>query len=508
MSDPTLSQTQSQPRVFGKRRFSLQLKLVIVMVIVALTPLVASAYLIDQLAAVAANVSANEAEEHTGPMMRALVAYRELFETTKRLQSEVGARLASQPTFTKVDPPLDLDAVMLREPDLYSISVQRADHSVVLEKSRPLPSSEWRIKEFAQPLANGTVLQLGFAVPAHLQDEYQQLKSAVDQAHDVEKIRAALPRGYRRAFLALLGLAALIAAVVGVLFARRVTRRVNALVATARAVADDQVTARAPLKGDDEMAELGSAFNSMLDHLDATRRQIEYLQRIGAWQDVARRLAHEIKNPLTPIQLAVQQTVSSYRGDDERFRKLLADTGEIVEEEIAGLRRLVDTFRTLGQLPKVEPAPLALAEVIEDLRLDGTMAKQLMLFPPVEPVQVNADKLLLKRVFVNLVENGMHAGIEAGRPGKVEIRWRRSKDDTVIITIDDQGRGIAASERERVFEPYVTTKATGTGLGLAIAKKIILEHGGDLAIDRVAAPTGGARFIIKLPIDSALVAQE
>ena len=318
MSDPTLSQTQSQPRVFGKRRFSLQLKLVIVMVIVALTPLVASAYLIDQLAAVAANVSANEAEEHTGPMMRALVAYRELFETTKRLQSEVGARLASQPTFTKVDPHLDLDAVMLREPDLYSISVQRADHSVVLEKSRPLPSSEWRIKEFAQPLANGTVLQLGFAVPAHLQDEYQQLKSAVDQAHDVEKIRAALPRGYRRAFLALLGLAALIAAVVGVLFARRVTRRVNALVATARAVADDQVTARAPLKGDDEMAELGSAFNSMLDHLDATRRQIEYLQRIGAWQDVARRLAHEIKNAANRLVVprrrrAFSQTARRYR---------------------------------------------------------------------------------------------------------------------------------------------------------------------------------------------------
>src|SRR5678810_908827 len=109
----------------------------------------------------------------------------------------------------------------------------------------------------------------------------------------------------------------------------------------------------------DEMAELGSAFNTMLDDLEHARGQLEYLQRIGAWQDVARKLAHEIKNPLTPIQLAVQQTVSSYKGDDARFKRQLTDTGEIVEEEIAGLRRLVDTFRTLGALPKVEAAPAA-----------------------------------------------------------------------------------------------------------------------------------------------------
>src|ERR1700749_203612 len=131
---------------------------------------------------------------------------------------------------------------------------------------------------------------------------------------------------------------------------------------------------------------------------------------MGAWQDVARRLAHEIKNPLTPIQLAVQQTVSQYKGDDARFAKTLKETGEIVEEEIEGLRRLVDTFRTLGQLPKVEKAPLALAEVIEELRLDPMFATKLELKPPASPVTVRADKLLLKRVLANLVENGIHAG--------------------------------------------------------------------------------------------------
>src|SRR5204863_2891453 len=144
---------------------------------------------------------------------------------------------------------------------------------------------------------------------------------------------------------------------------------------------------------------------------------------MGVWHGVARRLADEIKNPLTPIQLAVQQCVGSYKGDEARFRKLLVDTGEIVEEEIAGLRRLVDTFRTLGALPKVEAAPIALAEVIDELKLDPTVAVHLTLAPPASPVTVRADKLLLKRVLANLIENAIHAGEEAGATGDVVVGW-------------------------------------------------------------------------------------
>jgi nitrogen fixation/metabolism regulation signal transduction histidine kinase len=235
----------------------------------------------------------------------------------------------------------------------------------------------------------------------------------------------------------------------------------------------------------------------MLDDLELARGQLEYLQRMGVWQDVARKLAHEIKNPLTPIQLAVQQTVSSYKGQDERFKKLLVETREIVEEEIAGLRRLVDTFRTLGQLPKVEKAPIALADLIEELKLDPSFAQKLQIVPT--PVTVRADKLLLKRVLANLVENGIHAGEEAGNDANVVVSWRAERD-SVAITIDDHGKGVADADRETIFEPYVTTKATGTGLGLAIARKIAIEHGGELALSAQRAPTGGARFIISLPL--------
>ena len=247
----------------------------------------------------------------------------------------------------------------------------------------------------------------------------------------------------------------------------------------------------------------------MLDDLDATRHHVEYLQRMGVWQDVARRLAHEIKNPLTPIQLAVQQCVSSYKGDDARFKKLLTDAGEIVEEEIEGLRRLVDTFRTLGALPKVLAAPIELAEVIEELKLDPTMATRLTLRPPPRPVTVRADKLLLKRVLANLVENGIHAGQEAGTAGDVIVGWAADpRRELVAITVDDHGKGVADADREKIFEPYVTTKATGTGLGLAIARKIAIEHGGELAVAPDRPATGGARFVVSLPLrgpESSLV---
>jgi two-component system, NtrC family, nitrogen regulation sensor histidine kinase NtrY len=357
-----------------------------------------------------------------------------------------------------------------------------------------------------EPLGDqGAMLRLTFQVSATVNEDLQQIKSAIDSTKMIMTISESdLPGAYRWAFLVLMGFAALAAAGLGVWYSSGVTSRIAALVVTARRVSEGNHDARVELRGRDEMAELGRAFDTMLDDLAATRSQVEYLQRMGVWQDVARQLAHEIKNPLTPIQLAVQQSVSSYKGDDARFKKQLIETGEIVEEEIAALRRLVDTFRTLGALPKVEAAPIALADVMEDLKLDPTMAARLKLKPPATPVTVRADKLLLKRVLVNLVENGIHAGQEAGTSGDVVVGWAAAPDgDSVAITIDDHGKGIAPESREKIFDPYVTTKPTGTGLGLAIARKIAIEHGGELRVAAEKPATGGARFVVSLPLRAA-----
>ena len=484
------------------KRLPLQLKLTVLLVVIVMTPLAASAYLSDQLGKTAANVAAGEASSRIATMEKAIDTYGELVDITKRLHVEIASRLAQRADLLALDPTVNLVRIIDDEPGLRTIALVRPDGSVAAEAERPRPGPAWRDKTLDQPLsATGGTLRLTFSVRATINEDLGQLKQSVDAARTFSQIRNALPDSYRTAFLAVLGAAGLAAAGFGMWVSSFLTRRITALVTTARKVSQGQLAARVELRGQDELAELASAFNTMLDDLDQTRTQLQYLQRMAVWQDVARRLAHEIKNPLTPIQLAVQQCVSSYKGDDARFRQLLIDTGEIVGEEIAGLRRLVDTFRTLGALPKVEKAPIALGDVIEELKLDPAVAARLTVQHPPRPVTVRADKLLLKRVLANLIENGIHAGQEAATAGDVVIGWAADPArDLVTITVDDHGAGVPEASRQQIFEPYVTFKATGTGLGLAIARKIAIEHGGDLVLSPERAPTGGARFLVSLPL--------
>ena len=486
------------------RRLSLRFRVTMLLAVSVMLPLVVAYLLVGQLGKTAANVAASDASMRVASMEKATHRYHDLVDMTKRLHGEVAERLAKRPDLAALDPHSDLHAI-IEDPSqagLRAIAILGADGTVIAEATKPPTGPDWRDKVVDQVLrADGATLRLTFEVSATLQQELQELKESIDGTRTVSQIQSALPATYQLTFLILIILAGAVAMVIGMALSTLETRRIEALVATARKVSQGQLDARAELRGSDEMAELGDAFNVMLDKLEETRQQIEYLQRMGVWQDVARRLAHEIKNPLTPIQLAVQQCVSAYKGEDPRFKKLLADAGESVEDEFEGLRRLVDTFRTLGALPRVEASPIALAEVIEELQLDPTMAARLTLKPPGEDVTVRADKLLLKRVLANLVENGIHAGQEAGHAGDVVISWSRDpRRDVVAINVDDHGKGVAEDKREKIFEPYVTTKATGTGLGLAIARKIAIEHGGELQVAPDRPPTGGARFVVSLPL--------
>ena len=140
----------------------------------------------------------------------------------------------------------------------------------------------------------------------------------------------------------------------GFFLARGITRRINRLSVAIDHVAAGNLDVRVPVTGSDELTELARVFNRMLGEMQQSRARIEYLQRIGAWQEMAQRLAHEIKNPLTPIQLAVQECHRKYAGDDPRFRALLDTTLEIVEEEVGTLRRLVGNFSSFARLPHAE----------------------------------------------------------------------------------------------------------------------------------------------------------
>ncbi len=422
-------------------------------------------------------------------------------------------------------------------PALVSLHVEDGSGNVIAthDRGRPLDDAKEKKLDVVRPLGDdgAPVLSATFAADRRRIDELETNGSVVTRYHQLEHSRSELYDGYVRAFIVLLIITMLVALLSGTMLARGVTRRINRLAAAIDVVTKgDDLTVRVPVTGSDELTDLASTFNRMLSEMATSRSRIEYLQRIGAWQEMAQRLAHEIKNPLTPIQLAVQECHKKYAGDDPKYRALLDTTLEIVEEEVGVLRRLVGDFSSFARLPHAELEECDLREFLRDCRdqlghledtafppdsIDGEVPASVEEGPPNAPkvgvtwelppgsIPVAIDRQMLRRVLVNLVRNSVQAirdarGAGAGPSatiGAVRVHAETEGSETTIF-VDDDGPGIAKELRERIFEPYFTTKEDGTGLGLAIVKKIVVEHGGTISISDAPGP-GGARIAIRLP---------
>ncbi|NMC69645.1 MAG: HAMP domain-containing protein [Myxococcales bacterium] len=352
-------------------------------------------------------------------------------------------------------------------------------------------------------------LEAVFVTPWALFEGLQSLGDVLDRYKMLRMAGQEIGRRFGWVYMIILGIAVALTLGVSVLFARRVTRRVAAIARATRQVATGDLDVRIAPAGRDEIAELARSFNEMVTDLRESRDRIAYLSRVSAWQGIARRLAHEIKNPLTPIQLAIQEVAEKYDGGDERYAKLVQTAREVIEEEVATLRRLTTEFSAFARLPQVQPAPSDLGEFLEDCRSAfGAAAADRGVDvdwrPPPRPVRVPLDRQMMRRVIDNLVRNAVEAltadqAAPAGRPAPrvvVEADVLRGGQRAGIV-VRDNGPGIPAEARDHIFEPYFTTKPTGTGLGLAIVKKIVLEHGGEITVD---SSTEGATFRIELPV--------
>lgn len=416
----------------------------------------------------------------------------------------------------------ELDEVLPLYPNIVSISITAADGTVLArrDRGRPLDDKTERGLDVTKALSDrsdGPKLEALFATPRARFDELEGTAEFVRMFRQIERSRGVHERQYLQAFALLLGATMLAAGAVGAALARSVTRRIAHLAEATQAVATGNLAVRVPVTGKDEISDLARAFNRMVAEVERSRARIEFLRRIGTWQEMARRLAHEIKNPLTPIQLAVQECHRRYSGDDPKYRSLLDTTLEIVEEEVGTLRRLVTEFSAFARLPRAELAKGDLAEFVRDHKeqqelfsdegaaggSDTDKLRDLVRVSweiPDNPVSVWFDRHMLRRVMANLVRNAAQAiRDQEGRegPGHVQVSLRTWEKDWVSLEVEDDGPGIPANIRESLFDPYVTTKQDGTGLGLAIVKKIVVEHGGTIEVSDT--PLGGARFGIRLP---------
>jgi len=466
---------------------------------------------------------------------KSLGLYQELARSVKALMRQEAAEIALRPGLRRAavaGDPSALEAELKRafaeHPSLVSLTVRDADGQTLAEvkRDKPLDPNHENQLEVGRPLADGANADDGaqllavFAADKSKFDELAEMSQFVDTYKQVERRRAADERSYLLAFTVLLCITIVAAIAVGSLLARGVSRRIAELARATRLVGEGDLSIRVPEGGGDEIADLAGAFNRMLGEVESSRARIEYLQRISAWQEMARRLAHEIKNPLTPISLAVQEIHRRYSGSDPEYRRLVDTTLEIVEDEVGTLRRLVGEFSDFARLPQASLFRADLAEFLHEQaarfgvrgaeRDSGETALDELLslkqaadikvefdVPP-GPCEALIDAQMLRRVLFNLVRNAAQA-LLGGRAGLGLVRVRLVREGEFWnLDVEDNGPGIPVELRETVFDPYVTTKDDGTGLGLSIVKKIVIEHGGTIRAEQSAL--GGARLRVRLPV--------
>ncbi len=301
------------------------------------------------------------------------------------------------------------------------------------------------------------------------------------------------------AFLATLAAGTAAAAFAGGALARRVTRPLEALRAAAARVAAGDLEARVGVEASGEVGDLVEAFDAMTADLARSRARLAAAERVAAWREVARRLAHEIKNPLTPIAMSIETLRDPSAQARPDFPAILGEATQAIGEEVRRLKRILDEFSRFARLPAPELAPVAADELAQAvLALFPAPPPGVELARAIEPglPAVRADRDQMLQVLLNLVGNAVDA-MKGG--GTLLVGASRDGDD-VAFTVSDTGPGILPEELPRIFEPYFTTKEGGTGLGLAIAQRIVEEHGGCIEVD--SAPGRGTTFTVRLPATS------
>jgi two-component system, NtrC family, nitrogen regulation sensor histidine kinase NtrY len=306
-----------------------------------------------------------------------------------------------------------------------------------------------------------------------------------------------------RAFGLLAASGAFIALVLGVIISRRITRPVEALTEAARRLGSGELDATVTTRASGEVKTLIDTFNRMMGELKATTDKLVASERVAAWQEVARRLAHEVKNPLTPIRMSLENLMVLSEKDPARTPQALRDAAPMVLEEVDRLRRTVDEFSRFARLPRPELQPLDLSELAGQVlslyseRPVGGPGSPTLRYQTALPkgLRVRADKDQLTQVLVNLVKNAEEAMAATGGTVHVSTATEGGK---AVLRVADEGPGVLPEARDRLFEPYATTKSDGTGLGLAIAARICQEHQGSLTLDD--APRG-ATFAVRLPLE-------
>ncbi len=332
-------------------------------------------------------------------------------------------------------------------------------------------------------------------------DEYRKTEEVLQRYQVIglelrERIRPALIKALSVTLAVMCILLMLAFAYMAIRSKTRIQKLVNGFIRYAER--DD--TFRFDLHWRNELGLLSRQFNRMADELDENRAQAIGLEKLASWQTIARKMAHEIKNPLTPIQIMTSQLKRRYDGSDEDYKVLLEKAHNVILEEVSSLRRMVDDFSQFAQLPSPRFEVCNLVTCVKrtiDLA-EGTYAPHTVRYEgPENSFEAEIDEQLIRQALHNLIKNAAEADPGSSTPITLRILENQSH---LLMEIEDEGPGIPDELRKSIFEAYVTTKHTGPtpgmGLGLAICQKIVLEHNGKITVD---SRPGRTVFRISIP---------
>jgi len=282
----------------------------------------------------------------------------------------------------------------------------------------------------------------------------------------------------------------------------RVTRPVTQLARGARAVASGDWSARVEVISKDEIGELAAAFNRMTEQLAEQRDRAIQAERVAAWRELARRLAHELKNPLFPLQITIENLRKARKRSESEFEEVFQESTGTLLAEVGNLKTIIGRFSDFAKMPPPNFEVVDLNEIVQNvmrlhdaqLKAEGSSKIDAQLDLAEVGLRIQADGEQLRRAIGNLVLNAIDA---MPRGGVLRIASSR-EDGHVRLSVSDTGMGLTEEECARLFTPYYTTKQHGTGLGLAIVQSVVSDHGGKISV--LSSPGNGATFIIELPV--------
>jgi signal transduction histidine kinase len=282
----------------------------------------------------------------------------------------------------------------------------------------------------------------------------------------------------------------------------RITRPVERLASVARTVAAGDLSTRVDVRSHDEIGDLARAFNQMTAQLLEQRDRAIQAERVAAWRELARRLAHELKNPLFPLQITVENLQRAREQSPSEFDEVFHESTATLLEELGTLKTIIGRFSDFAKMPAPQFERIDVNEVIRGVmklhearfRSNGRPAIDAVLELTEDELSVVADRDQLRRALGNLILNAVDAMPQGG-----SLRLHAQHlGENVRIQVSDTGQGLTAEECARLFTPYYTTKQHGTGLGLAIVQSVVSDHGGKISVE--SQPGAGSTFTIDLPL--------